>query len=698
MFRNPLAIAVFMALPLAAHSLNDPLDDWGDSSWGGQDEIANMPIVLTATRLRQSQLDTPASVTIIEAELIERMGIRTIEEIFRLVPGMLVANDGTHGGKQTTVTYHGTQVAEHRRLQVLVDGRSVYKPALPSVPRVSWTDLPLAVEDIQRIEVIRGPNSAAYGANSFLGIVNILTKKPEDVHGVRAKVTRGSNGIRDFYVNKGAKIAGTDYRITLSGKSDDGFDFREDKNSDEPEKNRDSREINHFSLRTNTTLSKKLNLETQIGYKEGTNQQRETEDIIYYRTPQDIDVVDSFLWTRLHHEISQSQQIQYQAYYQYTNRVQEWEACIGSTLTGGAFDQLDYCVDANLNGTEERVDVEIQHTMAWNKYLRTVSGTRYRKESVESETYLPERFDVETRSLFGNAEIKLTEDWVINLGVSWEDDDLSDSATTPRIAINKHISNNQVLRLIYSEAVRSPNIFEQRGQEIYRLRNAEFSTAWEQANDGTILTEDEFIYVATSPTDPQLQHEKIRSHELSYFALLADGQFQFDIKVFRDDLDNLISEPLGNDDEQLTNSTSFTLEGAETQIKWSPVSSDELLLTYAYINPLNERSTDEDYILNELRLMTQHSGSAAWLHRWTPRTSTAVAYYFVDDWNKETSGGPYDFERLDANVTHTIPVTGNLDLRLSGTLEYRLDNDPLLWRDNQYNDKEKYFISAELVF
>jgi len=116
--------------------------------------MMDIPVVLTAARLRQSQLDTPASVTVIEADTIAALGFKDIEDIFRLVPGMLVGYHSSTGEKSPSVSYHGTQAAEHRRLQVLIDGRSVYKPALA---QVDWVNIPLAIEDIERIEVILAP-------------------------------------------------------------------------------------------------------------------------------------------------------------------------------------------------------------------------------------------------------------------------------------------------------------------------------------------------------------------------------------------------------------------------------------------------------------------------------------------------------------------------------------------------------------
>src|SRR5690606_2689731 len=100
-----------------------------------------------------------------------------------------------------------------RRMQVLVDGRPVYGPALGGV---RWTDLPLDIEDVERIEVVRGPNAAAYGANAFLGAINIITQHPSQVDGTELTLLRGNKDTSKAMLRHGGGIKGLDYRMTLS--------------------------------------------------------------------------------------------------------------------------------------------------------------------------------------------------------------------------------------------------------------------------------------------------------------------------------------------------------------------------------------------------------------------------------------------------------------------------------------------------
>ncbi|MHA5869085.1 TonB-dependent receptor, partial [Pseudomonas aeruginosa] len=104
---------------------------------------------------------------------------------------------------------------------VLIDGRSVYRPGLASV---DWSDLPLALEDVERIEVFRGPNTVSYGANALMGVINIITRAPGESPGTRLKYTAGQRGIRDWYTSQSIALEDSDFRLSLSGQEDDGFD------------------------------------------------------------------------------------------------------------------------------------------------------------------------------------------------------------------------------------------------------------------------------------------------------------------------------------------------------------------------------------------------------------------------------------------------------------------------------------------
>lgn len=144
--------------------------------------------IVTAAKGTQSPLDSPSSTSIITEQDIHLSGITKIPELLRRLAGIDIME--VTGG-QTEVSIRGFNQRLSNKTLVLVDGRSVYVDLLGAT---LWQAFSIGVEDIQRIEVVRGPGSALYGADAFSGVINIITKKPGD----------GANGIAGGYGTQAA--------------------------------------------------------------------------------------------------------------------------------------------------------------------------------------------------------------------------------------------------------------------------------------------------------------------------------------------------------------------------------------------------------------------------------------------------------------------------------------------------------------
>lgn len=128
--------------------------------------------IVSATKGAQSPLDAPSSTSVITEQDIRLSGITKIPELLRRLAGIDIMQVT---GAQTEVSIRGFNQRLSNKVLVLVDGRSVYVDLLGAT---LWQTLSIGVEDIQRIEVVRGPGSALYGADAFNGVINIITKKP----------------------------------------------------------------------------------------------------------------------------------------------------------------------------------------------------------------------------------------------------------------------------------------------------------------------------------------------------------------------------------------------------------------------------------------------------------------------------------------------------------------------------------------
>ncbi len=137
-----------------------------------------VPIVVTAARREQSITDVPYASSVITQEDIRWSGARSIPDALRLVPGVDVADLSFGSAAVSPRGFHGFL---SRQILILVDGRQVYDSLFGGTLWGSW---PFQLEDIERIEVIRGPGGVTWGANALNGVINIITKAPADQLGL----------------------------------------------------------------------------------------------------------------------------------------------------------------------------------------------------------------------------------------------------------------------------------------------------------------------------------------------------------------------------------------------------------------------------------------------------------------------------------------------------------------------------------
>lgn len=133
--------------------------------------------VTSASRKAQSLADTAAALFVITSEDIRRSGVTNIPDVLRMVPGVSVARIDS---SKWAVTARGFNGRFARKLLVLIDGRSAYSPLFSGV---FWDAQDTLLEDVERIEVIRGPGATIWGANAVNGVINIITKKAVDTTG-----------------------------------------------------------------------------------------------------------------------------------------------------------------------------------------------------------------------------------------------------------------------------------------------------------------------------------------------------------------------------------------------------------------------------------------------------------------------------------------------------------------------------------
>ena len=167
--------------------------------------------VTSASLHEQNIEDAPASISVITAEEIRTSGYRTLAEALSWVRGFYATWDGTYAA----VGVRGFSLAGNdTRFLLMIDGHDLTENIMEAT--FVGNDFPLDLELIDRIEIVRGPSSALYGSNGMLATINVITKRPRDVHGTAVRMETGSLGERKVEANTAVAL-GRSANLLVSG-------------------------------------------------------------------------------------------------------------------------------------------------------------------------------------------------------------------------------------------------------------------------------------------------------------------------------------------------------------------------------------------------------------------------------------------------------------------------------------------------
>jgi len=422
------------------------------------DYFAEMPVVLSVSRLAQPLNETPGAVTVIDRDMIRRSGVRELADLMRLVPGFIV---GGFNGASPMAAYHGAFNVYGTHLQVFVDGRSVYSTYYLGDTHHGL--MTVALEDVERIEVLRGSNSAAYGANAFLGVVNIVTRSAHDTHGAEVSVTSGERGIADNYVRVGFGNDRASFRASLSRRADSGLDHVYD-----------DKGVGQLHLRADLRPGHRDEVMVLAGAASkswGDGFAAEPGN-----APRTAKMDSAYGFAAWKHQFERWGDLSLSASWDEERFRDRWSyrdalapvslalpAPLGTLVVLPAGAYAATTVDSS--GSARRAGVEAQHTLRPTDSLRAVWGGAYRHELVESPPlyYLTDSISRQHWRWFGNVEWRAHEKLLFNLGGLWEKDSAVGSRWAPRLGANFHLTSNHTFRGAITKAHRAPSLYELKG-------------------------------------------------------------------------------------------------------------------------------------------------------------------------------------------------------------------------------------------
>lgn len=610
---------------------------------------AQVPVVLSVSRLPQRLDEIPGSVTIIDRQMIHASGARDVADLLRLVPGFAVSDafeDGTAAG-----SYHSQiRTMFPNQMQLMVDGRSVYSLYLAgSVGPGLQT---VALDDIERIEIYRGSNSAAYGARAFLGSINIVTRDLVDTHGVMARLSAGVGehgaGVDDW----GLRLGGSGQVMQTSGFGMTGWRLSADRRRDDNLRGASgSLTVQRINLRTDLNISVQDQLELRAGQSQIENWLgREDNPLPGPHTRTITTGYAQIDWRRALNE--------------------DGDLLVQLSHTDEDVDELTYFssrsplnrryysdIAWNLSGRARSTNLLAQHTVRISPSLRGVWGGELRREETTSEPLYDtgRSFIEDFTRLFTNIEWRFAEDWLLNAGALAERSSLADKdEIAPRLMVNWRVANTDTsrytLRAGVSRAFRPVSVFE---------RNADIR--FKDPNTGADIG-----YMYDASIGGGVRPESIDVKELGWL-VEAGSVLSLDLRVFEEQLhdvviDNWVSKRGGTADRgrkvfTYVNGEDFDVRGAEAQLRWKPWSGAQL--HYAWTQFESEQRMRLSPAAQGTAVPTHYSQSLLYVQR-LPWGLTASAFYYEMG------------DRIYSNDIKYARPYSRVDLRLAKAL--RLDD------------------------
>lgn len=376
-------------------------------------------IVVTSVSRQDEPLGrAPASVYVIQGAEIARSGATTLPEALRLAPNLQVARIGAGS---YAISARGFVSPLANKLLVMVDGRSVYSPLFSGV---FWEMQDVALEDVERIEVVSGAGGTAWGTNAVNGVINVITRSAAETHGGLATAHAGA-GEKGASVRYGGQLAGgAHWRAYARGMDVEGFE----RDGGAPGAGGMRRQQAGFRLDWEAdAVDANFSGDVHDGrLRAGGDQSR-------------VETSGANLLGRVEHRLDENQSVRLQAWIDHARRDQQ----------GVGAQRLD------------TLDVEAQHLLRLDGHsLAWGGGYRYSRDRIDNGPLLrftPARRSLRWSHLFVQDEVKVARDLRASAGVRIEHNVYTGSEVLPSLRLAWDVDARSMLWAALSRTVRAPS-------------------------------------------------------------------------------------------------------------------------------------------------------------------------------------------------------------------------------------------------
>lgn len=548
-----LAAAPAIAEPVAS---SEELDDPSTLAALSLEQLMNIEVTSVAG-VEMEWFETPSAMYVITQEDIRRTGHQSLPELLRIVPGMHVGRLGSH---TWSVTSRGFGGIFSNKLQVLIDGRSVYDPFFSGV---YWDIQHVLLEDVDRIEVVRGPGATLWGANAVNGVINVNTQSAEDTQGwylsgLAGTFLEGMGAFRygdEIGDNTWYRVWGTyrDYDSVEDAQT--GEDFHDD----------------WYMANTGFRLDHEGADDVLLTLQGGVSGSDDIGEHILEPDPLGLPLARSAVVSRA--RVTSAHVL---------GRMTQKYADDGQWSLQAYVDHNDRASLNNVDTESTTFDVEWRHHFHIGERNEFIWGLGYRGSQTEAEphpivNFDPAERDLHTYSAFIQDTITLAPDKLFAMvGSKFEYNSYTDFEYQPSARLSWTPTDRQTLWGSVSRAVRTPSRVDSDVVLLYGYLPfpAPFDRAFFQGSD-------------------DLESEELWAYELGYRQKVTD-RLAVDVATFFNQYDDVIA--LTSDTLVFTNQGEARSVGAEVAAEWRVADNWRLNFGYSYIHVYAETADVEDHI------------------------------------------------------------------------------------------------------
>jgi len=509
--------------------------------------------VVTASKYTQISTEAASSIGVITADEIKLYGYKTLGEALNSQRGMYLSDDknylyvGSRGFSRPT--------DYNNRIVVLIDGHILNEVVYGS--SFMGNETGISLDNVERIEIIRGPGASVYGSGSMLNTINLIMKKGADINGTTLSAGIGTFGKKDFSAIYGKKIKNTDFTISGTGGTYKGENYYF-KELDTPASNYGKSVGNDWEkyLGFQTTIT---NSNLKLAADFSTRSKGIPTGAFNTDLTGDVESTDKryYLESSYKKDLGKISSLLFRLYFD------------GYNYSGSYTTEGKNSFDASAG---RWVGTEVQYYLEAGKRNIITAGFEYKhifrsdyREWDYDTTYFNHNYPFSFYSIYAQDQFKIIKNLNLTMGLRWDQYSIFGHAASPRVALVYSYSSGSSLKLLYSEAFRIPNLYE----SFYESNNSQ------KAN-------------------PYIKSERIRTAELVWSHKIS-GSVLGNLSIYRFTTFNLIDQIIDESDGLIVfrNIGKATGTGAEYELKYEhPENKNQAFLNFTLQRTIDNNTNE----------------------------------------------------------------------------------------------------------